>query len=195
MPSLERVLSHSEMVYAPGERALARDLFRAIGCRVLDPQTDECPPELGPAAAPYLVIFVDPAGTDLFDNVLYASEVPPEQWAFEQVLRGEMRRGGELARTWNAFAESYRRFPQGLTHLGIGVTEPQLERAVATIANTPELAKRVDVTGPYRPGGPGAVDPRVIQAFLRTDIVSGNLLCAGQQIELQVRVDRPRASG
>ena len=192
MAALQRVLSHSEMVYAPGERALARDLFRAIGCRVLDPQTDECPPELGPAAAPYLVIFVDPQGTDLFDNILYASEVPAEQWAFEQALRGAMAKG-ELSRTFGAFSESFRKFPQGLTHLGIGVTEPQLERAVAAIAGTPELAKRVEVAGPYRPGGPGAVDPRVIQAFLRTDIVSGGLLCAGQQIELQVRVDRPRA--
>jgi hypothetical protein len=124
--------------------------------------------------------------------VLYASEVPAEQWAFEQVLRGEMRRGGELARSYGAFAECFRKFPQGLTHLGIGVTEPQLERAVQTIAATPELAARVEVAGPYRPGGPGAVDPRVIQAFLRTDIVSGSLLCAGQQIELQVRIDRPR---
>ena len=194
MPKLERVLSHSEMVYAPGERGLAAGLFRAIGCRVLDPQTDECPPELGPAAAPYLVIFVDPNGTDLFDNVLYASEVPAEQWAFEQALRAELGRDGELGRRHGAIAESFRRFPQGLTHLGIGVTEPQLERAVDAIRNTPELAKRVEVAGPYRPGGPGAVDPRVIQAFLRTDIVSGSLLCAGQHIELQVRIDAPRGS-
>ena len=192
MPSAERVLSHSELVYAPGERALAADLFRAIGCRVLDPRTDECPLELGPAAEPYLVIFVDPKATDLFDNVLYASEVPAEQWAFEQALRAAMERG-ELRRTFGAFAESFRRFPQGLTHLGIGVTEAQLERAVKSIAETPELAKRVEVAGPYRPGEPGAVDPRVIQAFLRTDIVSSGLLCAGQQLELQVRVDRPRS--
>jgi hypothetical protein len=41
----------------------------------------------------------------------------------------------------------------------------------------------------FRPGDPGSVDPRVIQAFLRTDIVSTSLLTAGQQIELQVRLD------
>ena len=29
-----RLLNHGEMFYAPGERALARELFRAIGCRV-----------------------------------------------------------------------------------------------------------------------------------------------------------------
>ena len=27
---------------------------------MLDPQVDECPPELGPAAGPYLIIFVEP---------------------------------------------------------------------------------------------------------------------------------------
>jgi hypothetical protein len=47
----------------------------------------------------------------------------------------------------------------------------------------------VQVTGVYRPGDPGSVDPRVIQAFLRTDVVSTGLLLAGQQIELQVRLD------
>ena len=147
-----------------------------------------------PAADPYLVIFVDPAATDLFDNVLYASEVPREQWAFEQALRRELRSGGEIAQGLAAYAESFRKFPQGFTHLGLGVSEPQLERALKTIRETPALASRVDVVGPYRPGEPGAVDPRVIQAFLRTDIVSASLLCAGQHIELQVRVDRPRGA-
>ena len=69
------------MFYAPGDRALARDLFRAIGCRVLDPQEDAGPADLGAAAGPYLVVFVDPESTDLIDNVMYASEVAPEQWA------------------------------------------------------------------------------------------------------------------
>ena len=45
-----RLLNHSEVFYAPGDRALARELFRAIGCRVLDPQEEEGPPDLGAAA-------------------------------------------------------------------------------------------------------------------------------------------------
>ena len=40
-----------------------------------------------------------------------------------------------------------------------------------------------------RPGEPGSVDPRVIQGFIRTDIVSSGFLLAGQQIELQARLD------
>jgi hypothetical protein len=51
------------------------------------------------------------------------------------------------------------------------------------------LQEWVRVAGPFRPGDPGSVDPRVIQAFIRTDIVSANLLAGEQQIELQVRLD------
>src|SRR4051812_33925299 len=82
-----RLLNHAETVYAPGDRAAARELFRAIGCRVLDPQEEDGPSDLGEAAWPYLIVFVDPESTDLIDNVLYSSEVQPEQWALEQVLR------------------------------------------------------------------------------------------------------------
>jgi len=92
-----RLLNHSEVFHAPGDRALARELFRATG--------------------PYLITFVDPKSTDLIDNVMYAPEVEP--------------------------------------------------------------------AGPVRPGEPGSVDPRVIQGFIRTDIVSSGFLLAGQQIELQ----------
>ena len=38
-----RLLNHNELIYAPGDRGLARDLFRALGCRVLDPQEETGP--------------------------------------------------------------------------------------------------------------------------------------------------------
>ena len=66
-----KMLSHLELIYAPGERALARTLLRALGFRVLDPQTDPIPANLGPAAAPYLIVYLDPRSDDVFDNVLY----------------------------------------------------------------------------------------------------------------------------
>src|SRR3982751_4251591 len=85
-----RLLNHTEMVYAPGDRSLARDLFRAVGCRVLDPQEESGPDDLGAAAGPYLIVFVEPDSSDLIDNVLYASEVPPSQWALETELRARL---------------------------------------------------------------------------------------------------------
>ena len=185
----ERILNHTEMVYAPGDRALARELFRAIGCRVLDPQEEDGPDDLGAAAGPYLIIFVEPDSTDLIDNVLYASEVPPAQWELETQLRDRLVSDDSLRASYDAFNASFESYPQGMTHFGVAMNEQQLDAALARIASNPEFDGRLKITGVYRPGDPGSVDPRVIQAFLRTDIVSTSLLTAGQQIELQVRLD------
>jgi hypothetical protein len=183
-----RFLNHTELVYAPGDRSLARDLFRALGCRVLDPQEEEGPPELGPAAGPYLIVFVDPGSTDLIDNVMYASEVTPAQWAFEEELRRFLDQRPQAAASRQTFLDRFGEAPQAMTHFGLAMSEDQLEKALVRIEETAALAGRVRVSGPYRPGEAGSVDPRVIQAFLYTDIVSGNLLVGGQQIELQVRL-------
>lgn len=183
-----RLLNHTELVYGPGDRALARDLLRAIGCRVLDPQEETGPDDLGAAAGPYLIVFVEPASTDLIDNMLYASEVPPAQWAFEQALAARIDEDPDLRATRDGFEESFRAYPQGMTHFGIALSEAQLDAALDAVAD-PKFDGRVELLGVFRPGDAGSVDPRVIQAFLRTDIFSTGLLVAGQQIELQVRVD------
>ncbi len=185
-----RLLNHSELFYAPGDRALARDLFRAIGCRVLDPQEEEGPADLGPAAGPYLIVFVDPESTDLIDNVLYASEAPPAQWRFEQALRARIGEDPSLGAAFDAYREVFVGQPQAMTHLGLSMSESELVAAIGGIRSDAALAGRVAIRGPFRPGEPGSVDPRVVQGFLQTDIVSTGLLLAGQQIELQVRLDR-----
>ena len=185
----QRILNHTEMVYAPGDRTLARELFRAIGCRVLDPQEEDGPDDLGAAAGPYLIVFVEPDSTDLIDNVLYASEVPPAQWELETQLRARLDTDDSLRTSYDAFNASFESYPQGMTHFGVAMNEQQLDAALERIAATPAFDGRLKVTGVYRPGDPGSVDPRVIQAFIRTDIVSTSLLTAGQQIELQVRLD------
>lgn len=184
-----RLLNHTEMFYAPGERGLARELFRAIGCRVLDPLEEEGPSDLGPAAGPYLIIFVDPESTDLIDNVMYASEVEPAQWRLEQALRERIDDDVFLRQRYEAYNACFDRYPQGMTHFGVAMSESQLAASLARIEGTPELKARVAVQGPFRPGAPGSVDPRVVQGFLRTDVVSTGFLLAGQQIELQVRLD------
>jgi hypothetical protein len=190
-----RLLNHSELFYAPGDRALARDLFRAIGCRVLDPQEEEGPADLGPAAGPYLIIFVDPNSTDLIDNVMYASEVEPAQWQLEQALRERIEKDESLRARYADYRACFARYPQGMTNLGVAMDEQQLACALERIAATPEFEGRLEIAGPFRPGEPGSVDPRVIQGFIRTDIVSSGFLLAGQQIELQARLDRTRGCG
>jgi hypothetical protein len=184
-----RLLNHTEMFYAPGDRAAARALFRAIGCRVLDPQEEDGPADLGPAAGPYLIVFVDPDSPDLIDNVMYCSEVEPAQWQLEQALRERIASDATLQARYEAFEDCFARYPQGMTHFGVAMTEEGLARAFERLERAPELAGRIRLSGPFRPGEPGSVDARVIQGFVRTDVVSTGLLLGGQQIELQVRLD------
>lgn len=185
-----RLLNHIELVYAPGERALARTLLEGLGFRVLDPQTDPLPPELGPAAGPYLIVFVDPADDDLIDNVLYASEAGPAQWRFEQALRTRMNEDEELARLHRELRGAYPDLPQAMTHFGVAYpSAEEIDDVMATLAATPALQGRISLSDVFRPGDPGSVDDRVVQGFVYTDIVSVGLLAGGQQIELQVRLD------
>lgn len=184
------MLNHVEFVYAPGDRPLVRRLFEALGFRVLDPQTDPTPKELGPAAGPYLIVFLDPDHGDLIDNVLYASEASDAQWRFESAIRDQLETNAEFAASHAAFRAAYSALPQAMTHVGVGYPNAQeIKTAIERISATPDLARRVELSEVYEPGGPGSVDDRVVQAFVYTDLISVGLLCGGQQIELQVRLD------
>ena len=184
------MLNHVEFAYAPGDRPLVRHLFEALGFRVLDPQTDPLPADLGPAAAPYLIVFLDPDSEDLFDNVLYASEVSEVQWRFESSLREHLAADAEFAARHAAFRAEYARLPQAMTHIGVAYPNAEeVETAMKRLAASQELAERLQLSDRFEPGGPGSVDDRVIQAFVHTDLISVGLLSGGQQIELQVRLD------
>ncbi|MBW2363122.1 MAG: hypothetical protein JRG84_19670 [Deltaproteobacteria bacterium] len=185
-----RMLNHVELVYAPGERPLARSLFEGLGFRVLDPQTDPIPESLGPAVAPYLIVYLDSDDDDAFDNVLYASEASVDQWRFECALRERLADDRELAALHRNLRQAYARAPQGMTHFGVAYPSvEEVEAAMARVANTPQLEGRVTLSDLYKPGGAGAADAPVAQAFVHTDVLTAGLLCAGQQIELQVRLD------
>ena len=138
-----RLLNHTEVVYAPGDRALARDLFRAVGCRVLDPQEESGPDDLGAAAGPYLIVFVEPDSADLIDNVLYASEVPPAQWAFEQAIAERVVDDDGLRAALDGYNASFHSYPQGMTHFGIAMNEGQLDAALDAIAASPQFEGRL----------------------------------------------------
>lgn len=188
--SSARMLNHLELVYAPGERGLARLLLEALGFRVLDPQTDPIPENLGPAAAPFLVVYMDPEDGDVIDNVLYVSEAKADQWRFESALQDRFAKDEELGSLYRGLRDAYRRMPQMMTHFGVAYpAAEEVDEAMARLAGTRELEGRITLSDVYKPGGPGSVDDRVVQGFVYTDIVSVGLLCAGQQIELQVRLD------
>ena len=174
---LRRVLTHVELVYRPGERALAIELFEVLGCRPVD------------RGGEYFTSFVEPSDRDYGTNVLYASEVTPSQWALEQALQA----GTELAQPMRDYVEHLRRQPQRSFHFGLRIPErAALEATIERIGiageQDPELAGRVAIAGVFRPGEPGAVTDTMIQAFVWTDVVASGLLTLGQHIELQWHV-------
>jgi hypothetical protein len=183
-----RQLSHVEMVYRPGERALAARVFELLGLRVIDP------------GGPWLFAHVDPADGNVATNACYASEMTPEQWALEQTLAAligaddDADGSGSVAR---AYLSRLASDPQHAVHFGIRVSDrgdfdATLERIRAAEAD-PELAGRIALIGVYHPDAPGALAPGMIQAFVRTDIVAAGLLAFGQHVELQWPV--PRSAG
>ena len=184
------LLNHVEFVYAPGDRALVRSFLEALDLRVLDPQTDPTPPELGPAAGPYLIVHLAEGDDDLIDNVVYASEARPEQWAFESALREHISAEGELTSLQSAYRAAYAELPQAMTHVGLAYASTQeVEKAMERLASNEDLRDRITLSDVFVPGGPGSVDDRVTQAFVHTDLLSVGLLLGGQQFELQVRHD------
>lgn len=184
------LLNHVEFVYAPGERALVRDFLEALGLRVLDPQTDPVPPELGPAGGPYLIVYLAAGDDDLIDNVVYASEARPEQWALEQALRERLAEDDALRALHERHRAAYAQMPQAMTHVGLAYPSTEaVKEAVGKLAATPALRDRITLSDVFEPGHPGSVDDRVTQAFVHTDLLSVGLLLGGQQFELQVRLD------
>lgn len=169
----DRRLTHVELLYRPGERALAQKVLRLLGCDPVD------------RGGEFFTSFVDPGGVrDYATNVLYASEVGASQWELEKQLAA----AGGAARA--AYLAALREQPQRSTHFGFRVpTEAALDELVARVRTAatadPELAERVAVDGVYRPGEPGSIAQDMVQAFIWTDVLAAGLLTFGQHIEVQ----------
>jgi hypothetical protein len=175
-----KALNHVELVYAPGERDLARALFEILGCGVHD------------SGGPFLSAKIQPDSTDLTNNAMYASEVTDEQWALEQVLQAELA-DGPLRDASAGYLAHLQSHPQRSCHFGIRypsveALDAALERIEHVSETNPELAGRVSVSGVFRPGDPGSYTDTMVQAFVRTDVIASGLLTFGQHVELQWQV-------
>ncbi len=182
--SAGRALNHMELVYRPGERALAARVFEMLGMRVRD------------QGGTWITAFVDPDVTDVTNKACYASEVTAEQWVFEQALgaaidvsENEPSSPAEIGPAGRAYVNRLRADPQHSSHFGIRYKarddfDATLDR-VRQAADDPELSGRIALIGVYQPDEPGALAPNMIQAFVRTDAVAAGLLTLGQLIELQ----------
>lgn len=193
MPSVPEVplfrrLNHVELVYAPGERRLAARVFELLGCRVED------------RGGPFLTAYVEPGENDIANNVMYASEATPEQWAFEQALSGALRQTGTLGDAARAYQGRLRVEPQRSCHFGIRFSSHETyEAALGKIRRAgeddPDLKGRVALSGVFRPGDPGAYSKIMIQAFVRTDVIASGMLSLGQHIELQWQLPMDSSAG
>ena len=151
-----RALNHVELVYRPGERALAGRVFELLGCRPHD------------RGGTYLTSFVEPSEGDFVNNTVYCSEVTPEQWRLECALTDALAAEGPVAAAAMAYLDRLRREPQRSTHFGIRV---------------PDREAYDDVLEAVRDAG--ANTDTMIQAFVHTDVVAAGLLLLGQHFELQ----------
>jgi hypothetical protein len=172
-----RFLNHVALVYQPGERGLVGKLFELLGCDVRD------------GSGAWLSGAVDRSEQDRSNNALYASEVAPEEWAFQRQL-AKTTLQGDLAASREEFEARRKRNPQQFSHFGIRMSEQEQADILARIEalDDPELEGRVEVRV-FRPEDPDSVSPRLIQAFVFTDIVSLGMMPPGILIELQVVID------
>ena len=179
-----RALNHVELVYRPGERDLALRFFELLGCKAVD------------RGGTFFSALVEPTVPDFVNNVLYASEVTPEQWQLDRALIAAMNADGEVGAAAQVYLERLRREPQRSFHFG--VRYPELAALEATVdgirdagGSDANLAGRVSISGVFHPGDPGAYTDTMVQAFVKTDVVAAGLLALGQHIELQWHLPAP----
>jgi hypothetical protein len=172
-----RFLNHVALVYQPGERGLAGKLFELLGCEVRD------------AGGAWISGAVDGSEQDRSNNALFATEAAPEERAYSRQLAKATSQGDPAAGR-EQFEARRRRNPQRFSHFGIRMSEQEQANILARIEalDDPELEGRVEVRV-FRPEDPDSVTPRMIRAFVFTDIVSFGPMPPGIVIELQVVID------
>lgn len=178
-----RALSHFETVYRPGDRELVKSLFDALGLQVA---------EMGKYVAG--LIPCDESANPL-ENALFASEITPEHWEFEQALGAELRKP-ELASRSDSYLRALKSTPQNRPHFGIAFSSLEdwtgaVQRIRGKIAAEPALKGRAEVASEFRPWSPGAQTDFLYHAFVHTDIIGTGLLSLGLVIELQHYSRRP----
>jgi hypothetical protein len=175
-----RTLNHYETVYRPGEASLIKSFFQLLG---LETKT------LGPESNPFIVGFQDAATMNDIDNNIAASQVLPEQWAFDQALMNALDEG-PLRVAFAEFAEMRSRTPYFTTHVGMrfeGLEHWQaiVDRVKDVEKFAPELSGRVFLARVFYPGDEGSLSDITHQAFVWTDLLACGSLALGQLFELQ----------
>jgi hypothetical protein len=176
-------LNHVELLYQRGERQLAMDFTRMLGCTPIET------PQVNETGSTYICVHPDDADRDGMNNVLYLSEIRMPQHELEQGLRKNFAADTELATLLEAYRHKAQTLPYGIPHFGLrfpsfASIEPVLDRLKT--CQDPAMKDRFRVMA-IRPGDEAALSGELIQAFIYTDIVATGLFCLGQVIELQAQ--------
>jgi hypothetical protein len=178
-PTTGPILSHVQAMYRPGERQLAIDLFKALGCAVYDTTA------VGDGTETILSAHPDPSERSL-DNVIFLTDMPQGQVQLEAILRQRMETDPALRAACDGYRGVAGERPAGLAHFAVRYPSLQdLERVLDTFEDrlTPELKPRASLKV-FRPHDPGEGRTHHYQSFVYTDVVSAGLTPFGQIIEL-----------
>src|SRR6516162_7594738 len=91
-------LNHVELLYQRGERQLAMDFTRMLGCTPIET------PQVNETGSTYICVHPDEEDRDGMNNVLYLSEIRAAQHDLEQGLKKSFAVDADLA----ALVEAYR---------------------------------------------------------------------------------------
>jgi hypothetical protein len=176
-------LNHVEVLYQRGERELAMEFTRMLGCTPIPT------PQVNETGSTYICVHPDDEDRDGMNNVLYLSEIRAPQHDLEQCLREKFAEDGELLDRVQAYRHKAEHLPYGIPHFGLRFPsfesiEPVLERLES--CSDPAIKDRVKLLA-IRPGDAEALTSNLIQAFVYTDIIATGLFCLGQVIELQAQ--------
>lgn len=175
-----RMLNHAEAVYRPGERDLAIDVARALGCEVTDTGFRS-----EPNSPTFLAVHPDADDRNGANNVIYVSQMTAEHQAICKRLDELMQSDAALRDSVHAYQEKAVRNPMGLPHFGL---------RYRSFAEVEEVARRVAALAPRLQGRllnfdlfklKGDSEPAVTQSFLYQDVILAGPSPLGQLIELQ----------
>ncbi len=176
-------LNHVETLYQRGERELAMQFARMLGCTPIET------PQVNETGSTYICVHPDDDDRDGMNNVLYLSEIRSAQVALEEQLRASLTRETGLADAVATYRHKAETLPYGIPHFGLRFPSfASIEPVLNALENCtdPAMQGRFTIMA-IRPGDKRALTQDLIQAFVYTDIIASGLFCLGQVIELQAQ--------
>ena len=175
------LLNHVEALYRPGEREIAIQLAKALGCAITDTGFK------GDGEETFLAVHPNPDDQNPQNNAFYMSPMRPEQQALEAHLKQLSEADGKFKLKLEAYRETARSQPFGVPHFALRYRSGnEVEQVAAALEQSlaPTLGSRLHVRI-FRPGDAAAAVGNLVQGFLYQDVIVSGSFLYGQLIELQ----------